>query len=148
MATGLSLSRRQLALDWLFNTQATTQPTTLAASLHTGDPGDTGASNEVTNAGAYARVTTNVTAGSTNWNTATAANPTVLTNKLAITWTTASAQWSAGAAITHFGIYDSATYGAGNLVVRGTVTPNTNVINSGNTPSFAAGQLSITLAPT
>jgi len=146
MATGLSQSRRQLALDWLFNTQATTQPTTLYASLHTGDPGDTGASNEVPSTGSYARVLCSATTQGQYWNTTTAANPSVLTNKLAITFTTATAQWAAGAAITFFAIYDAAT--VGNMVCRGTVTPNTNVINSGNTPSFAAGQLSISLAPT
>lgn len=150
MGTGLGKLVRKGLLDSTFGGASYTLPTALYCCLHTGDPADDGsATNECTSTGSYARV--DVTNGTSNWNAATTPSndaPSIVTNKVAFTFPTATAQWASGSAITHFSIRKTSTIGdttGSNFVCRGTVTPNTNVINTGNTPSFAAGQLSVSM---
>jgi hypothetical protein len=103
--------------------------TTAYVSLHTADPGDTGA-NELSG-GAYARLgpVTFANAGS---------NPTVASNSSVLTYAAATAAWGM---ITHFGVWDAAT--VGNFRGSGALTtPKT--VNSGDTARFAANALTIT----
>ena len=98
--------------------------TTAYVSLHTADPGNTGA-NEISGSG-YAR---QGPVGFTN----AGANPTVGSNTAIITYPAATAAWGT---IGYFGLWDAAT--AGNYRGSGAVTtPKT--INSGDTARFAAG---------
>src|SRR3990172_598736 len=129
-------------LKHIFRTGSFTKPTVLAISLCTAAPvdADTGAltSKEVANAGAYARQTLNPL--DANW---TAPGVGGLTdNASAITFPVATANWGT---VTHVAITDSATYGAGNLLLHGALTTS-KVVNTGDTFKFNIGDLDITLA--
>ena len=129
-------------LKHIFRTGSFTKPTVLAIALCTAAPvdADTGAltSKEVANAGAYARQTLNPL--DANW---TAPGVGGLTdNASAITFPVATANWGT---VTHVAITDSATYGAGNLLLHGALTTS-KVVNTGDTFKFNIGDLDITLA--
>ena len=103
--------------------------TTCYVSLHTADPGDTGA-NEVSGSG-YARVGPVAFANAGN-------NPTVSSNSAILTYAAATGSWGT---ITHFGTWDALT--AGNFRGSGAVkTPK--AVNNGDTARFIAGALTIT----
>lgn len=102
-------------------------------SLHTADPGEAGSqtTSEATYTG-YARVDVARTAG--GW-TISGAN---VSNAAAVTFGACTAGTNT---ITHFGI-GSDLSGAGNLFLKGTVTPNL-AVSAGITPSFAIGALDV-----
>jgi len=125
----------------IFRTASFTKPTVLAVALHTANPADTGAGAEVANAGGYARVARNPL--DANW-TAASATDGVTDNAAAITFPSpVGANWGV---VTHFGIWDSATYGAGNLICYGTLTTPKTINDGDAAPSFAIGTLDITFA--
>lgn len=103
--------------------------TTCYVSLHTADPGDTGA-NEVTG-GSYARIgpVTFANAGT---------NPTVSSNSAILTFAAATAVWGT---VTHFGTWDAAT--VGNFRGAGALATS-KLVSSGDTARFAANTLTIT----
>jgi hypothetical protein len=112
-----------------------TQPATVYVALCTADPTDagTGASmSEVPNSGAYARQTCAFGAASAR----------AIANSGTITFTQASGSWGT---VTHWAIVDSATWGAGNMLAHGSLGTSKSIVN-GNTPSFAAGQISISVS--
>ena len=113
------------------NGESTVLAALLAArfvSLHTGDPGNTGA-NEVTG-GAYARqAATFANAGS---------NPTVASNNALIQYPTATAPWGT---VTHFGLW-SAVSGGTFLGGAAVVTPK--VIDTDDIARWDATKLSVT----
>lgn len=121
-----------LFLDWLFEGGAITTKTNTWVSLHTADPGDTGA-NEKTDANGYARVST----GAANWEGTVGARQ----NETEIAFTAATADWGT---ITHFGLWDAAGVGSGSFLGGGTVTPNKSVYN-GDQLKFTSGNLDFTL---
>lgn len=136
--------------DWLegqirahvFRTATFTKPAALAVSLHTADPTDvtaTAAANEVAHAGGYERVARNPL--DANW-TAASATDGVTNNAAAITFPAPTGNWGT---VTHFGIWDSATYGAGNLLFHGSLGASKNVSSGDPAPYFAAGALVVTL---
>ena len=98
-------------------------------SLHTADPGNTGA-NEISGSG-YARYGPVTFANAGN-------NPTVASNTAILTFSAATAAWGK---ISYFGIWDAAT--AGNFLGSGALT-TPKPVNSGDTARFAAGALTIT----
>lgn len=102
-------------------------------SLHTADPGDTGAS-EVTG-GSYARVQVNQD-GATQpyWNSAASSS---MDNNGAITFP----QGGGDANVTHFGIWDSAS--TGNFL-RGGSLDSSFTYGSNTTPEFADQALTLT----
>lgn len=119
-------------VDWALRATAMgTAPASVWVALHTGDPGETGASNEVTG-GSYARV--EVTAG---FSAHGAAGPT--SNSAEILFPTASANWGT---VSHWSIHDAST--AGNCLFKDTLTASRNVL-SGDAFRFSAGTLQITL---
>jgi hypothetical protein len=103
--------------------------TTAYVSLHTADPGNTGA-GEVSG-GAYARQGPVTFASAGN-------NPTVASNSAILTYPAATASWGT---ITFFGVWDAAT--GGNFRGSGAVT-TPKLVNSGDTARFAANSLTIT----
>ena len=108
----------------------------LYVSLHTADPADTGnqTTSEIGYTG-YARVA--VARGTAGW---TVSNNQV-TNAGAITFPACGAT---GGTATYFGVGVAGTaLSAGTLLYSGALTAQL-IINSGITPSFAAGQLTIT----
>jgi len=120
-------------LDHVFKVGAYTAATNIAVSLHTADPTDAGTGAECANANNYARVVCNV------WNAAGGTR--VTANTSAITFPQASGSWGT---VTHWALWDSATYGAGNCLAHGSFTAS-KVIVSGNIPTIAAGDLDITV---
>lgn len=133
-------------LDWLFKrTALATAPTNLYISLHSADPGDTGAS-ELASTGAYARAaiptdTNNTT--HTNWSAVdTATNPPYsrMSNAVAASFAEATANWNGGAAIQYFGVWDALT--TGNFLFGGQIGGGTGVVVlSGVTLSIPIGNI-------
>lgn len=105
-------------------------------ALHTADPGEAGAPNasEATYTG-YARVA--ITRNSGGF--------TVSGNAVSNTSAVNFAQCTAGSnTITHFSIVTSASGGTGQIVAKGALSASL-AVSAGITPSFASGQLSVTL---
>lgn len=118
-------------LDHMVGKTSFTMPTAYV-SLHTADPGETGTSE--TSGTSYARKST---AGS-DWNAAGADGQ--IENAGTITFATAgSGGWGT---VTHFGLWDAAT--TGNFLGSGALGAS-KTIDSGDTASFAASALVITL---
>lgn len=120
-------------LGHLFGT-AYTAPTTVYMALSTTTPTDAGGNVTQPSGNGYARVA--IGNNSTNWN---AASGGTVTNKTAITFPEATGSWGT---VTHFVLYDAAT--AGNALIWGALTAS-KAIGTGDTASFAAGALSISL---
>lgn len=117
-----------IVLDWLRDTDAPSSPSQLYVSLHTGDPGETGA-NEHGGTAAYVRVAIDLAAG---------ASP--VANDADVEFAEATADYSA--AVTHAGLWDASS--AGNFLVGGALgAPRT--ITTGVTPRFPAGDLTFAL---
>lgn len=115
----LSAFARNLLLNWMMTAGAVTRPTAWHVSLHTGDPGTTGA-NEVLVATDSAYVRKSATFG--------AAASGQSANTGALTWTAA-----AGATtyvVTHIGVWDAAT--AGNFIIGGALAVPETVVASGS----------------
>jgi len=126
----------------IFRTGSFTKPTVLAVALCTSAPTDasTGATlPEVTNANGYARQTLNPL--DANW-TAASATDGLTDNAAEISFTASGGNWGT---ITHFAIVDSATYGAGNVLIWGALDAS-QVVNDGNTIRFPIGNLNVTIA--
>ncbi len=104
-------------------------------SLHTTATTDAGGGTEVS-AGGYARVAVSKAAGS--WSAPAAAG--VISNSNVITFGPASANWGT---VVSFALFDAAT--AGNMIVHGALTAS-KTINDGDSASFGAGSLSITVS--
>ncbi len=122
-------------LDHVFGAAAYTAPATIYVSLHTGDPGETGAS-EATGSG-YARK--DVTNNATNFPAAASG---AKANGVAVTFAAATGDWSTAANMTYFGLWDAST--AGNFLGGGALIVAKPVL-SGDTPSFPVGDIDITL---
>ena len=120
-------------LDHVFGNAAYTAPTPVYVALFTAAPTDSGGGTEVTG-GSYARVS--VTNNATNFPAASGGSK---SNGTTITFATASASWGT---VTSFAIFDAST--AGNMLCWATLTAN-KTIDSGDTASFAASALTITL---
>jgi hypothetical protein len=126
-------------LGHLFRTATFAKPTVVAIALCTAAPNDasTGATiTEVPNSGSYARVTVNPL--DANWAAVGAGGLT--SNVAAITFPTATGSWGT---VTHVAICDSATWGAGNMWLYGTLAAS-KTVNSGDTFSFAISALTVT----
>ncbi len=117
-------------LDHVFKTTSYTVPTNIYVALSTADPTESGGSIAEPSGNNYSRVACNT------WD---AASGGAIANTGAITFPTPSGSWGT---VTHFALYDAST--AGNMLAYGTLASSKN-IGSGDTPSFAAGELDITL---
>jgi len=114
--------------------------TALFVALHVGDPGEAGtqATSEAAY-GAYARVSVARTVG--GW-TVSGTAPTQVANAAAITFPACT---SGSSTITHWSI-GTVVSGATLMLVKGALTsPASLAVSTGITPSFAIGQLAITL---
>lgn len=123
-----------LTLDfWLkANSAATTAPSTVYVSLHTGSPADDDSgANEVSTVGtAYARQ-------SATFGTVSGGS---VSTSATITYPVATANFGA---ISHIGIYDSST--GGNLLFHGAVTTS-KTIETGDQFQISSGNLTVTMA--
>ena len=131
----------QEVIKHIFRTGSFTKPTVLAVALCTAAPNDasTGATiTEVANSNGYARATINPL--DANW---TAPGTSGLTdNAVVIMFGPATGSWGT---ITHIAIVDSATHGAGNMLMYGTLASSIT-ISSGESFAFNVGALDITFA--
>lgn len=110
-------------------------PTTVYVALYTTNPNfETGSGGTEVSGGSYARPA--VTNNSTNWPAASSGSK---SNGAAISFATPSASWGT---VTGFALWDSS--GAGNMIAGAALTTS-KTINSGDTVSFAIGDLVITL---
>ena len=126
---GFTTYTQQKVLDHIHGNGAFTAPTPYVG-LFTAAPSDAGGGTEVSG-GSYARVNANTSFGS--------ASGTAIANDGAITFPTASASWGT---VTHFGVFDAST--AGNLLYWGALSVS-KAVGSGDTASFAIGELDVTL---
>ena len=105
---------------------------TVYIGLSTADPTDDASGLAEPSSGSYARVST---AGG-DWNAAASG---AIDNANEITFPEATGSWGT---ITHFALFDAAS--GGNMIAYGALASSTAVEN-GDTASFAAGTLDITL---
>lgn len=118
------------------------KPSVLAIALTRNTPADaqTGATiPEIANAGAYARQSLNPS--STNWLDPVGTDG-AAENLVAVTFPQATADWGW---VSGVAICDSATYGAGNMLIHGALTLP-KLISNGDQFRFASGDLDITFA--
>lgn len=131
---GLTDTFEQKVLDHVFTDPTWTPPTTLYLGLSSTTPTEAGGNVTEPSGGAYARVATTAA----DWSAASGTAPAQKTNTATFTFPTATADWVAAANLTHFTLHDAST--AGNVVAWGALTTPKPVLN-GDTPSFAAGQI-------
>lgn len=129
MSDALSNDWETHLLQYTFNSNSLTRPTTLYLALHTADPTDAGG-NEISGNG-YARQT--ITFGSVSGNTATS-NATV---------TFPACTGSAWGTITHCSIHTSAS--AGTMVCHSALTAS-KAIAVGDILQVASGSLTVQLS--
>jgi len=128
-------------LDHIFTDGAYTPPSTLYIGLSSTTPAEDGSNITEPSGGSYARVATTAA----DWAAATDADPSVKTTTATKTFPTATADWVSAANLTHFVLYDHITgTAASNKLAWGALTVPKAVLN-GDTASFAAGALSLTL---
>lgn len=129
MSTYLS----QAIINWMRGTTFPTTPTNFYVALYTANPGPASASGTEVTGGSYAR---QAIAPSTGWSAlGTSGTATTISNSGSIPYPTATASWGT---VTGWAVYDAAT--VGNEILYGALTAS-QVVSSGNTPSFAAGQI-------
>ncbi|MCK4529374.1 hypothetical protein KAW18_18575 [candidate division WOR-3 bacterium] len=123
-------------LDHILGGGDYSRPATVYIGLWTAALSDTstGSSANEVSGGSYARKS--VTNNSTNWPAAAAG---AKANGTAITFVTATGSWGT---VTYFAVLDAAT--AGNILGWGALTQS-KTIGSGDTASFAVGDLDVTL---
>ena len=108
---------------------------TIHVALFTTAPGEDGTGGTEVSGNGYARVATTAA----DWAGATDADPSVVTNANAITFPSATGAWGT---VTDFGLYDAST--GGNMIATGSLTTS-KAPTSGDTPKFAANELSASL---
>ena len=133
MAGSFSNYLENALLNQIFRGTAYSFPGTLYVGLYTVAPSDAGGGTEVSG-NSYARVS--VTANTTNWAESTAG---ATSNSSAITFPQATGNWGTVVAL---GIFDAST--SGNLLAWADLTTS-KLIGNGDTPSFASGDLDVTL---
>lgn len=121
-----------IILDHILGNTAYSAPATVYIGLHTADPGETGATAELSG-GNYSRVA--VTNNSTNWPAASGGSK---SNGTAINFPTPSGTWGT---VTHWSIWDASS--SGNCLFSGALSTS-KTINSGDPVSFAISALTVT----
>jgi hypothetical protein len=121
-----------LALNYLFTTNAVTRPTAWFVGLFTAAPTDAGGGTEITGNGYSRKATGTISVSGTT--------PTIATNNAAIEFDPATGgNWGT---ITHVAIFDAAT--SGNMLGWAQLT-SSRTINNGDVLRISAGDLDITL---
>lgn len=131
-------------LNHIFRSATFSKPTTVAVALTTDYPTEDqtgGTINEIANAGSYARVDLGAPADA-DWNFMTQSNGSgLIDNVNQISFPQATANWGHASGVV---LLDSATYGAGNVLMMAPL-PNPRDIQNNDTFSFGAGDLDILL---
>ena len=126
--SGLSDYGENLLVTWMFTATAVTRPTAWFVALHIGDPGETGASDEVTTGLDADYVRKAITFG----------DPTAgqSFSDAAVSWTVNTG--SAGYTVTHASIWDAST--AGNCFIKGQL-PVSRTLAADGVLTFAIGEV-------
>lgn len=135
MASGKGTYLANHFLDLILGATAFSAPANVFMALYSGAPNAGGGGTEATGSG-YARVS--VTNNTTNWPNAASG---VKANGTAITFATATGDWSTAANQVAAALWDALT--SGNELYFGSLTTSKPVL-SGDTASFAASAVSIT----
>lgn len=116
-------------LDHVLTSSTTAFVTTTAiyASLHTGDPGETGTANPLASCPRFL-VGFGAAASATSANNATG-----------------SVVSSATGTVSYVGLWDGSATATANHLWSGTVTPNITIANAGDTVTLAVGGLTVNL---
>lgn len=125
-------------LDHFLTDPAYTPPTTMYLGLSSTTPTEAGGNFTEPSTGSYARVST----VAADWGAASGTAPAVKSNTAVKTFPAATADWVAGANLTHFGLFDAAS--AGNLLAWGPLGTAKPVLN-GDTAAFPAAALTLKL---
>lgn len=128
----------QALLDHFLTDPAYTPPATMYLALSSTTPTEAGGNFTEPSGGSYARVST----AAADWGAASGTAPATKSNTATKTFPAATADWVAGADLTHFGLFDAET--VGNLLCWGALGTAKPVL-SGDTASFAAGALVVKL---
>jgi hypothetical protein len=130
MANNLSDYAEVALLDWICGGATPTRPTTRYLALHTGAPGETGASNEVSTSGTnYSRQAITFAAASSG--SAASSNTPTFTNTGTDFGT-----------ISHLSIWDASS--GGNCLWQGAATASKAIAN-GDSYAVASGSLTVAL---
>lgn len=126
-------------LVWIKGTAFPSALSTVYVSLHSGDPGTAGTSNNVQTTITGSANRTAITTSTFSVVGAAAGGGFQITNGSSVQITTNA---SAGATVTHFGVWDAVT--AGNFLASGSLTTSVDVV-AGDTVQFNSGALAIRL---
>jgi len=138
MSSGTSTYWANKLLDLILGATAFTSPATVYLALFKASPGAAGSVTNEASGGSYARAA--VTNNTTNWPNAASG---VKQNGTAITFATATADWSSAANMTDAAIWDALSASTNELYF-GTLTQAKPVLN-GDTASFAVNAISVTV---
>ena len=133
-------------MDLYLSAVSYTNPTTIAIGLSTTSPGAAGSlTGEPTTSNGYNRVTITKD-NATKWSAAASGAKT--NGNGAITFPVSTGAWSTGAsALAYWFISDSATPGAGNVLLYGPCSPASDAVNAtGITVSIPVSSLTINMA--
>lgn len=133
--SGPTNAEEQAILDGMMNDPAYAPPATRYIALSTTTPLEDGTNFTEPVGGSYARVATTAA----DWNAAAGGAPSTKDNAAALTFPVASGSWGT---CTHMGIFDALATGTVKNWAPLTVA---KTITSGDTASFAAGQLILKL---
>jgi hypothetical protein len=128
MANALSTYVRDSLLNWISGVAFPTEPTTIYCSLHSGDQGRAGTSNDITTT---IRAAGRVAIPVADIDSATAAGN---SRVVKVTSTTDFGASAGGATITNVGFWDAST--GGNFIIGGSLTVS-KVVNTSDPVSFA-----------
>ncbi len=126
-------------LVWVKGTTFPTALSTVFVSLHSGDPGTAGTSNNVQSTITGSANRTSVTTSTFSTVGSAPGGGFQITNNNSVQITTNA---SGGATVTYFGVWDAVT--GGNFLASGQLTTSVDVV-AGDTVQFNAGALAIRL---
>lgn len=116
-------------LDWVLLGATPTRPSAIYLALHTADPGETGATSELSGNG-YARIAVTFAAATSGAGTAASSNAQLFT-----------ATGSGFGTVSHASLWDSLT--TGNCLYKGSLTAS-KAVAAGDQLNFAAGSIVVT----
>lgn len=125
-------------LNHILRNTAYSKPSTIHIGLFTADPGESGATGEVSG-GSYARAA--VTNDNVNFPQCAVSGTPTKTNAGIISFPTATAAWGT---VTHWAIYDHPTNST-NMLAHGALSASRSVA-SGDSPRLVAGAISLTIS--
>lgn len=135
---GFTDAVEQALLNHFLTDGAYTPPATMYIGLSSSTPTEAGGNITEPSTGSYARVST----AAADWGAASGTAPAVKSNTAVKTFPAATADWVAGANLTHFVLFDASS--AGNALAFGALSTAKPVLN-GDTASFGVGALALKL---